>query len=1029
MSTTSSKNFTTLYSGSGSVVPQGAYGNANVVSLLAASTDGANTIGNISATGNVTASYFIGNGSQLTGIASSYGNSNVESLLASGTVTSNVITAGNISGGYILGNGSQLTGLPATYGNANVAAYLPTYTGNIGAGNVAVTSNVSAGNISTPGTITATGNITTAGYFVGNFSGNISGNITVPGSNTQVLFNSNGNAGASGDFTFNDSTNVLSVTGNINATNFAGSGAGLTNLTGANVTGTVANATHATVADSANAVAGANVTGTVGLAQYVTQAAQGNITSVGTLTGLTVNGAVSASGNITGGNLITTGIVYTPQVEAAGDLDLNVAGKVNVNGNLRVGDNNTDTQISTHGNANLTLKTDNANSSSVIVRWGTDANIDLVPHGTGQTNITGAVSASGNVTGSNIIGNGQYLTNLPAANVSGTVANAAYANTAGLASYVTANAQANITSVGTLTSLAATGNISTTGNVVGAFLYGDGSNITGLPATYGNTQVSNYLASGTNSANIVQAGGTAYFKVGTGNTYTGYANNLLFAYAPLGGPAQDFTMSAYGTGGIGNSAVYLDGATGNVEMWPGSYTNAWIFDVTGNLTMPGNSSAINYANGTSILSGLAAAGSNTQIQFNDAGAFAGNSTFTFNKVSGNVNVPVLISAGNVTSTQQTVVGTANVGTTGNIVISGRNIATDMAWNPDGGNALTNSQQRVLIGTGWAGNITNLGTASRFLVQDAYSRSNTASAVRQIEANKLVSLTANVANTSFREQGFATTLNIGGGASSNTLGLTSNFGSPFSYAGGQFNVNVGNVSPYALGNTTVGHATVHSGLIQLQGGSSIGNAYGMIVGVATPAGSTGTSNITNWTGFASTTTTANVTANAYMFYNGNSSTLGQNGIQTANSVRGASNYYFLRNDDDVAQNKLGSLRTYHEYQYTLATSGTVNIDKNNAQVQYLNPTGNVTIGDLQNFVTNANDGTNNDKQSDTVTLIIEQGATPYNITMPTGNASIKYAGNVTVIGNTANAVTLVSISAIRSAANTAMYLTTISPEFV
>ena len=40
MSTTSSRNFTTLYSGSGSVVPQGAYGNANVVSLLSVGTDG-----------------------------------------------------------------------------------------------------------------------------------------------------------------------------------------------------------------------------------------------------------------------------------------------------------------------------------------------------------------------------------------------------------------------------------------------------------------------------------------------------------------------------------------------------------------------------------------------------------------------------------------------------------------------------------------------------------------------------------------------------------------------------------------------------------------------------------------------------------------------------------------------------------------------------------------------------------------------------------------------------------------------------
>ena len=81
------------------------------------------------------------------------------------------------------------------------------------------------------------------------------------------------------------------------------------------------------------------------------------------------------------------------------------------------------------------------------------------------------------------------------------------------------------------------------------------------------------------------------------------------------------------------------------------------------------------------------------------------------------------------------------------------------------------------------------------------------------------------------------------------------------------------------------------------------------------------------------------------------------------------------------------------------------------------------------MTNANDGTNNDPQTDTVTLIIQQGATPYTITMPTGNAAIKYANGISTIGTGANEVILVSISAVRNiAANTAVYLTTISPGF-
>ena len=62
MANVSSNNLTTLYSGAGiNVRPTSAYGNSNVVSLLNAGTDGANTITNIVATGNVTANNFIGN--------------------------------------------------------------------------------------------------------------------------------------------------------------------------------------------------------------------------------------------------------------------------------------------------------------------------------------------------------------------------------------------------------------------------------------------------------------------------------------------------------------------------------------------------------------------------------------------------------------------------------------------------------------------------------------------------------------------------------------------------------------------------------------------------------------------------------------------------------------------------------------------------------------------------------------------------------------------------------------------------------
>jgi hypothetical protein len=181
------------------------------------------TAGIVSAVGNITGNYILGNGSQITGLPANYGNANVDSYLptytgsfasltgnvtttanvsagnvlfgaASGTTVStsgnitgsnllgtttsvsgnvtggNVLTgglisaAGNITGSYFLGNGSQLTGIvTSSYGNSNVASYLPTYSGNVSAGNITITSAVNSA------TVSASGNIT-ASYFIGNGS-------------------------------------------------------------------------------------------------------------------------------------------------------------------------------------------------------------------------------------------------------------------------------------------------------------------------------------------------------------------------------------------------------------------------------------------------------------------------------------------------------------------------------------------------------------------------------------------------------------------------------------------------------------------------------------------------------------------------------------------------------------------------------------------------------------------------------------------------------------------------------------------
>ena len=92
------------------------YSNVQVATYLPTYT-GVVTAGNVTVNGNVTASYFSGNGALLIGLP-------IATYLPTYT--------GNVNAAYYFGNGSQLTGLPSSYGNVQVATYLPTYTGNVG---------------------------------------------------------------------------------------------------------------------------------------------------------------------------------------------------------------------------------------------------------------------------------------------------------------------------------------------------------------------------------------------------------------------------------------------------------------------------------------------------------------------------------------------------------------------------------------------------------------------------------------------------------------------------------------------------------------------------------------------------------------------------------------------------------------------------------------------------------------------------------------------------------------------------------
>lgn len=247
----------------------GSIGNLLTVGANANVTGNLNVTANANVTGNVTASRLI---------------SNIATGTAPLTVTSTTrvanlnVTYANVSDFAVVT--SQSTGIyyPVLVNGSSTANYAL-------AANSGISANIANGSLIATTIIgNLTGNVT--GNLTGNVSGNISGTIVAPGANTQVIFNDSGNVNATSGFTFNKSTNGLSLTGNANVGNI-GAAAGVF----------TANVTAGNVYANSGTIGAGLLTGTL------TTAAQPNITSVGTLTSLSV------TGNAAAGNLTTTGVV------------------------------------------------------------------------------------------------------------------------------------------------------------------------------------------------------------------------------------------------------------------------------------------------------------------------------------------------------------------------------------------------------------------------------------------------------------------------------------------------------------------------------------------------------------------------------------------------------------------------------------------------------------------------------------------------------------------------------------------------
>jgi hypothetical protein len=144
-----------------------------------------------------------------------------------GTLT-NLAISGNVTvNGNITSNGTAYVGNLSTTGLASITTLAVGATANLGAvGNVKITGGTDGYVLQTDGT----GNLSWTAQTGGG------GNGTVGGANTQVQFNDAGDFGGNSGFTFDKTTGVLT------SPFLAGNGNGLSNIQGANVSGTVGNA-------------------------------------------------------------------------------------------------------------------------------------------------------------------------------------------------------------------------------------------------------------------------------------------------------------------------------------------------------------------------------------------------------------------------------------------------------------------------------------------------------------------------------------------------------------------------------------------------------------------------------------------------------------------------------------------------------------------------------------------------------------------------------------------------------------------
>jgi hypothetical protein len=497
------------------------------------------------------------------------GTANVAVFSSSGAYITGVVSAtGNITGSYFIGNGSQLTGVTAASVDAN------NLTGNTLSSTVVNSSLTSVGtliSLSVSGN-TSTGNLLTDGLYHAN---GVPWDFQQPaGANTQIQFNDGaGGFGASANLTFNDATRVLSVTGsqtvsgnvvggniltggrvsatgnvdagNVNATTLQVSGTGTAinassgNILTNQVTGTQFNFLNGIYTAS---LTGAGATGNYTLNLPANVGANNQLLSsdgTGNLLWIappSTNNIFNGNSNVTiatAGSNVNTSVGGVANVFVVTPSSANVTGNFEVSGNISAGN----LAITGSGNitgANVISATTLSAAANVIASNVNSGTLSLSSNVISAINSTSNITTTANITGGNLITTGTVSTsgNLAANNLSATNS----------VTSTVVSASGNVTGGNLFTggAISATGNL-TSGNVNTGILSLSGNVISPINTT-SNITTTATVTSGNVAATYVSASG----NVDGGNVNVA---TKLFT-ANIIGKTADLTFESQGNGNI-----------------------------------------------------------------------------------------------------------------------------------------------------------------------------------------------------------------------------------------------------------------------------------------------------------------------------------------------------------------------------------------------------------------------------------------------------------------------------------------------